>query len=107
MLWEVEIEQKGAHDAEADRVRAEVALLAADPAAAQFAVRSARGYLLEGGLQRPEAERLVEELLVDPLVESGKIIDHDPSSPSPTRGEGERDPPHPDPPPPGGRVQTC
>ena len=84
MLWEVEIEQKGDGDAEAARVRAEVALLAADPAAAQFGIRSARGYLLEGALQRPEAETLVRELLVDPLVESGRIID--PPNPSPPPG---------------------
>ena len=75
MLWEVEIEQKGGVDAEANRVRAEMALLTADAAATNFSLRAARGYLLEGLLARAEAEQLLQELLVDPLVESGRIID--------------------------------
>ena len=75
MLWEIEIEQKGGADAEANRVCAEMALLTADAVATNFSLRAARGYLLEGLLARGEAEQLLEELLVDPLVESGRIID--------------------------------
>jgi phosphoribosylformylglycinamidine synthase II len=34
---------------------------------------TARGYLIEGEISRPETKRLAEELLVDPLIETGRI----------------------------------
>ena len=72
MLWEVEILPLG-HDAEADRVKAEFTLLrgAAGPAGAVPPdIRlGSRGFLLEGELTRQQAESLLNELLLDPLVE--------------------------------------
>src|SRR5262245_28179461 len=69
MLWEIEIRPRG--DAERRRVCDEFNLLThgqGSPVAA-----SARGYLLEGDLSRDQAERLLNELLLDPLVETGKL----------------------------------
>ncbi len=72
MLWEVEIRPRR-HDPEKDRARAELALLLhADPAPAAVE-QTARGYLLEGDFDRETAERLAAELLVDPLVEAGRV----------------------------------
>src|SRR5689334_4645776 len=67
MLWEVEITPKG-HDAELARVQAEYQLLTHRPSPA--GLRGAgRGYLLEGDLTLDQASRLMDELLVDPVVE--------------------------------------
>jgi phosphoribosylformylglycinamidine synthase len=72
MLWEVEIQPKG-HDPERDRVAEEYDLLNHSQAGARLVTGTARGYLLEGALSRPQAERLVAELLLDPLAESGQV----------------------------------
>jgi phosphoribosylformylglycinamidine synthase len=72
MLWEVEIRPKG-HDGERDRVCEEFQLLthaAVDSCPVQA---SARGYLIEGELDSAQAKRLMSELLVDPLAESGRL----------------------------------
>src|SRR2546430_14056365 len=72
MLWEVEIEPKG-EDGERNRVSAEYDLLTPNAPAATVFERSARGYLLEGKLDRAAMERLMGELLVDPLAEKGRL----------------------------------
>jgi phosphoribosylformylglycinamidine synthase len=69
MLWEIEIDPKD-NDAELVGVQADYQLLTHSPAPAGL-LGTARGYLLEGGLSLDQASRLMNELLVDPLVESG------------------------------------
>ncbi|MCS7045156.1 MAG: phosphoribosylformylglycinamidine synthase, partial [Gemmataceae bacterium] len=72
MLWEVEISPKDI-DFEARRLADEFALLY--PHAAKPNIdHAARGYLLEGELPREDVERLLHELLLDPLVESGRVL---------------------------------
>jgi phosphoribosylformylglycinamidine synthase len=71
MLWEVEISGK-LHDPERDRVAAEFALLTHTDTG-QLLARTTRGYLLEGGIDQSTAQRLIDELLVDPVVESFKL----------------------------------
>jgi phosphoribosylformylglycinamidine synthase len=72
MLWEVEIAAKG-HDLERDRVGEEYKLLTHTNKAVEWIARTARGYFLQGDLRREEAERLMRELLVDPLAEGGRL----------------------------------
>src|SRR5579859_610966 len=72
MLWEIEIRPKG-HDAERGRVAEEYDLLTHTRDGARLVTGSARGYLLEGALQREPAQRLMRELLVDDLAESGRL----------------------------------
>src|SRR5262249_42843826 len=71
MLWEIEIRPLG-HDGERERVCEEYNLLTHGAGDGPVAA-SARGYLLEGGLAREDAQRLLDELLVDPLVEAGRL----------------------------------
>jgi phosphoribosylformylglycinamidine synthase len=72
MLWEVEIQPKG-RDADRDRVGEEYDLLTHSRTGAGLISRTARGYLLEGGLSRNQAERLAHDLLIDALVETGTV----------------------------------
>jgi len=72
MLWEIEIRPKGA-DPERARVCEEYDLLTHGQGGAAPITGSAQGYLLEGELSRPQADRLLAELLVDPLVEAGQL----------------------------------
>jgi len=98
MLWEVEIQGK-LHDPEQARVVAEYELLThrnvkegvrpllperpegcfaqkgPDPFfdAAGILARTTRGFLLEGDLDEASAQRLVDELLLDRLVESAQV----------------------------------
>jgi phosphoribosylformylglycinamidine synthase subunit PurSL len=69
MLWEIEILPNHA-DLERARVNKELALLTHDNAAGVD--QAARGFLVEGDLDQEAAERLMRELLVDPLVETGR-----------------------------------
>lgn len=71
MLWEVEILPKG-HDAEAERVCAELALLTHTPTS-RCVERASRGYLLEGIFPRTQAERILHDLLLDPIAETGRV----------------------------------
>jgi phosphoribosylformylglycinamidine synthase len=81
MLWEIEIRPKG-DDAERRRVAEEFDLLThRRDGIAVFAVAS-RGYLLEGNLSRDDAERLMRDLLVDALVETGRLATLDAPPPS-------------------------
>ena len=71
MLWEVEIEGK-LRDPERARITAEFELLTHDSAAA-ILTRTTRGFLLEGDLDQVAAQRLVDDLLVDSLVETCRL----------------------------------
>jgi phosphoribosylformylglycinamidine synthase len=82
MLWEIEIQPKGA-DAERDRVLEECASLMHSRTADQLVQRSARGYLLEGDLDHDAVERLARELLIDPLVETGRVAAVGANAPKP------------------------
>jgi phosphoribosylformylglycinamidine synthase II len=70
MLWEVEILPLG-DDAEAARVKAEFSLLQGGPPPD---IRlGSHGFLLEGELSREQADMLLHELLLDSLVEAGRV----------------------------------
>lgn len=69
MLWEVEIRPLG-RDAERERICDEFDLLTHSTRGGDLVRASARGFLLEGYLDREAAERLADELLVDSVVES-------------------------------------
>src|ERR1700733_13584580 len=77
MLWEVEIESKSS-DLERARVAEEYALLtgghAGENQSAALLARTTRGYLLEG-LDEPNAQRLVQEMPPDPLVETSRLAE--------------------------------
>ncbi len=72
MLWEVEITPK-LYDPERQRVCEEFDLLTHSHRGLEFIARTSRGYLLEGELAHEQVEQLTSELLVDSLVESGRI----------------------------------
>ncbi|MCI0458346.1 MAG: AIR synthase-related protein [Gemmataceae bacterium] len=87
MLWEVEIQPKGA-DPERERVCEEYDLLThagqggtintlSGPVALrpgkEVICRTARGYFVRGSLSREQVEQLARELLIDPLTETGQI----------------------------------
>src|SRR5271166_4317088 len=87
MLWEVEIQPKGA-DPERDRVCEEYDLLTHAghggtintssglvmlPPGKEVIRGTARGYFLQGDLSREQVEQLTQELLVDALTETGQI----------------------------------
>jgi phosphoribosylformylglycinamidine synthase len=72
MLWEVEIRPRG-NDPERDRVCEEYHLLTRSTDARDLVRGTARGYLIEGTLDRDQVHRLLDELLVDPLVETGRL----------------------------------
>ncbi len=72
MLWEIEIRPRG-NDPERGRVADEFDLLTHSGRGASLVTGTARGYLLEGGLDRPQAERLLAELLLDPLAETARL----------------------------------
>src|ERR1043166_8883915 len=69
MLWEVEIFTKGT-DAERSRVAEEYALLT-HTSGDGIVQKTSRGFLLQGILNRAQVERLMNDLLVDPVAESG------------------------------------
>jgi phosphoribosylformylglycinamidine synthase len=74
MLWEIEIQAKG-QDPERARVCDEYDLLTHTRQGQELLARSARGYLLEGDLKHEQAERMMKELLVDPLTETGRLTE--------------------------------
>jgi phosphoribosylformylglycinamidine synthase len=71
MLWEVEVcPIDSGHDAELGRVEAEYAMLGHPmPHENHLLLSTARGYLLEGEVTLDQVTRLLDELLMDPLVE--------------------------------------
>lgn len=71
MLWEVDIyPADGQPDAAASKIISEAQELAL---ADGLKVWAARGYLIEGNLDRGDIQRLARELLVDPVVERGVL----------------------------------
>jgi phosphoribosylformylglycinamidine synthase subunit PurSL len=72
MLWEIEIQSRG-DDAERRRVAEEYDLLTHTRRGEELITGTARGYLIEGDVSRPKAKRLADELLVDPLIETGRL----------------------------------
>ena len=69
MLWEVEIRPLG-RDGERERICDEFDLLTHGQRGGDLVSASARGYLLEGDLGDHDLERLTNEVLADPLVET-------------------------------------
>jgi phosphoribosylformylglycinamidine synthase len=69
MLWEVEIRPLG-RDAERERVCDEFDLLTHSTRGADLVKASARGFLIEGYLDRDAAHKLATDLLVDSVVET-------------------------------------
>ena len=72
MLWEVEIRPKG-EDRERDRLAEEYALVTHRSPEELRLLRTTRGYLFEGAVTQEQARSLMDELLVDPLVETGQL----------------------------------
>ncbi|MGH7171221.1 MAG: AIR synthase related protein, partial [Gemmataceae bacterium] len=72
MLWEIEI-QSSSDDAERRRIAEEHDLLTHTHRGAELITCAARGYLIEGEISRPQAQRMAEELLVDPVIETGRL----------------------------------
>src|SRR5262245_61765097 len=72
MLWEVEIQPRTT-DAERARACEEYDLLTHSRRGAELIVGSSRGFLLEGPLDREQADRLLSGLLVDPVAEVGRL----------------------------------
>jgi phosphoribosylformylglycinamidine synthase len=70
MIWEIEIQSKGA-DRERARIAEDVALLTHERRDTGLK-RCSRGYLVEGELSQEQMDRLLADLLVDPLVEKGQ-----------------------------------
>src|SRR5438552_13884710 len=72
MLWEIEIRPEGP-DAELARVREEYDLLTHSHDGANLITGASRGFLLEGDLSHEQAQRLLCDLLLDPLAEGGRL----------------------------------
>src|SRR4051812_34020831 len=72
MLWEVEIRPLG-RDAERERVCDEFDLLTHSTRGADLVKWSARGFLIEGYLDRDAASKLATDLLVDSVVETFEL----------------------------------
>src|SRR5262245_34139248 len=72
MLWEIEIRPRGA-DPERARVAEEYDLLTHSRDGARLVAASSRGYLLEGEPSRERVDRLANELLIDSVVEEGRV----------------------------------
>ena len=71
-FFEIEIVLKGA-DAERARVAEEYDLLTHGKAGSTLVTGASRGWLLEGSMTRHSADLLMNRLLVDPLIETGKV----------------------------------
>src|SRR5258708_19209765 len=84
MLWEIDIESKG-ESAEHCRACDEYNLLTQRDQGHSVIRGASRGYLLEGDLDRQQAERLMNELLVDALVETGRLGELNATLPPQTR----------------------
>lgn len=74
MLWEVEIRSAG-RDSERERVCDEFDLLTASQRGGDLIAASARGFWLEGEFDLNAADKLVSELLHDPLTETATICE--------------------------------
>jgi phosphoribosylformylglycinamidine synthase len=83
MLWEVEIRPLG-RDAERERICDEFDLLTHGSRAADLVKASARGFLFEGNIDEAQAQKLLNDLILDPVVE-GAALDQIGSSQSEIR----------------------
>ncbi len=72
MLWEIEILPK-LHDPESERVNQELSLLTHGKQGEGCIDIASRGFLVEGIFPREIAERLLLELLLDPIAETGRV----------------------------------
>ena len=72
MIWEIEILPK-AEDAERRRVAVEHDFFTHSRRGAELIAGTSRGYLIEGAISRLLCKRLADDLLVDPLIETGRI----------------------------------
>src|SRR5262245_10650453 len=73
MLWEIEIRPRGA-DPERARVAEEYDLLTHSRDGTRLVAATSRGYLLEGDqLSHEQVNLLARELLIDSVVESGRV----------------------------------
>lgn len=72
MLWDIEIRPRG-RDGERLRVAEEYDLLTHSARGTDLLTGTARGFLLEGELSRDQGETLLRRLLVDDLVETGRL----------------------------------
>src|SRR5690242_18798532 len=72
MLWELEIRPRGA-DPERARVAEEYDLLTHSRDGSRLVAASSRGYLLHAELSPEPADALANELLVDAVVEDGRV----------------------------------
>ncbi|MCS6866960.1 MAG: AIR synthase-related protein, partial [Gemmataceae bacterium] len=70
MLWELEIRPRG-RDNERERVCDEFDLLTHSQRGGDLITASARGFFIEGDLSDEHRHRLANEVLLDPLVETG------------------------------------
>src|SRR5712692_6578724 len=78
MLWEVEILPKGLgqgarSDPELGRVRQEYNLLTHSDQGGRLLASASHGYLLEGDFPQEQAERILTELLADPIVSESRL----------------------------------
>jgi phosphoribosylformylglycinamidine synthase len=73
MLWDVEIRPLG-RDGERERVCDEFDLLTHAVRGGELVLGSAHGYLIEGPLEAEDIQRLLIEVLSDPLVESATAL---------------------------------
>ena len=80
MLWEIEITPLG-QDVECDRVGQEYGLLT-QTSGLDLIERTSRGYLVQGDLDREQAESLLYQLLIDSLVEEGELYNADAPRPA-------------------------
>src|SRR4051794_21715333 len=72
MLWEIEIRPRG-HDSERARVAEEYDLLTHSHSGSALLNSTAYGYLVEGDLDRSGAQRLLDEVLLDPVAQLGRL----------------------------------
>jgi phosphoribosylformylglycinamidine synthase II len=72
MLWEVEIRLHG-RDSDRERVCDEFDLFTHSSRGGDLVKASARGFLLEGNLDQEQAQKLQQELLIDPIEESSTL----------------------------------
>ncbi|CAN5382715.1 phosphoribosylformylglycinamidine synthase subunit PurL [soil metagenome] len=76
MLWEIEITPIGV-DVEHQRVVSEYDLLTQSARGQELIQRASRGFLLQGDLDAEQADRLLHNLLLDPLVEDAVLVSID------------------------------
>jgi hypothetical protein len=74
MLWEIEISPIG-RDVERQRVIQEYDLLTQSSHGKELVERASRGFLVQGDVDSTQAESLLNNLLLDPLVEDARLLD--------------------------------